>query len=116
MSDAVLARSELTVANTDNRLPPRDEGETGERRAVQAANAVAAAAPRDEAPTCQPFLYEEVAPAARSVSPAPRVGSRADLHETDVEVVETDGVVREFVVICACGRRTRLRVDYGETP
>jgi len=116
MTDETATTSELTLASGDNRMPPHDNREDCEPSA--AATSYAGASGESPAPepaaACRPYFYEEVAPAAEGGTPAPRVSSHADRHESDVEVVETDGVVREFVVICSCGRRTRLRIDYGE--
>lgn len=118
MSDHTAATSQLTPIEADNRMPPHDKTAGGEALGPPETVAARDGAAREGTTECRAYLYEEVSPVAGGGAPTPtpaaNAAARTDPHESCVDVVETDGVVREFVVTCSCGRRTRLRVDYGE--
>ena len=77
-------------------------------------SAMPAAALKDEAPSCRPFTYEDVGEAENEGADLRRCGESAARDEPNVEAVRVEGVVRELIVTCSCGRKTAVRIDYGD--
>ena len=72
------------------------------------------AALTDEAPSYRPFTYEDVGEAENEGAPLRRCGDDAACDEPNVETVRVGGIVRELIVTCSCGRKTAVRIDYGD--
>jgi hypothetical protein len=97
--------------NTIPALKQEAEHASGARRTR---TAVPAAALKDEAPSCRPFTYEDVGVAEDEGAPLRRCGEDAACDEPNVEMVRVEGIVRELIVTCSCGRKTAVRIDYGD--
>jgi hypothetical protein len=93
---------------------PAHRQEAGARGAVDRRPAQPGETLTEEAPSYRPFTYDEVAEAENEGARLRPAVTSAENQEPAVEVVREDGVVRELVVTCSCGRKTNLQVDYGE--
>ena len=104
---------ELTVDTEVNTIPLlQQEGQHAP--GAQDREAMPAAALKDEAPSCRPFTYEDVGEAENEGADLRRCGEIAARDEPNVEVVRVEGIGRELVVTCSCGRKTAVRIDYGD--
>jgi hypothetical protein len=103
----------LTAVAEEPTLPTRSDA-SSIVDPVLTASAAAPAVSAETAPAV-PFPFEDAGdPASDPILPSRGTDSPAAC-EAAVEVVTANGVARDIIVTCACGRRTTLRVEYDET-
>lgn len=105
---------ELTDEPNVNTMPLLQQEAEHASGAHDLEKAMPAAALKDEAPSYRPFTYEDVGKAEDEGAALRRCGDGAACDEPNVETVRVEGIVRELIVTCSCGRKTAVRIDYGD--